>query len=169
YIKIYNPDKEFDYSYPNLKKKEKSNSQDFYNKFWPEFLNELELDDKAQSFPKGGGIGNITFRMPHSDSWLTVYFDKSKDEVGVMLKVRGEISKPVYNQFLNEQDIINSALSKPEWLYEDNVLAIRSYKHFDIVHSDQYRGEIKDFLSTTINNYVNCFRTRINQIISKLK
>jgi len=164
YIKIYAPDKELDYSMTKLKKKTQSSSIEFYNKFWPELLNNLTLDDPSQSLPAGGGNGNITIRMPISDAWITVYFEKAKNNIGVFLKVKGSLSQSIYDEFNEEKASIDSELaSSAEWSFEDNKLTIHSDKKFADIHGEKYRDNIKSFFSKNINNYVNCFRSRLKK------
>src|ERR1700742_3528378 len=56
--------------------------------FWKEFLDtHLHLDDRSQSVPKPARQGYLAFMLPapQGSSWLTVYRDLQKGEVGVFL------------------------------------------------------------------------------------
>ncbi|MCR0985288.1 hypothetical protein [Roseomonas populi] len=56
-------------------------------KFWTEFLTFLRLDDPEQATPRPSRQGYITLSLPApaGTSWLTVYRDLHRDEVGVFL------------------------------------------------------------------------------------
>jgi hypothetical protein len=60
---------------------------DAQQKFWGEFLKVLKLDDPEQPVPKPARQGFLGFSMPapQGSSWLTVYRDLQKKEVGVFL------------------------------------------------------------------------------------
>ena len=55
--------------------------------YWQAFLSKLKLDDPEQPLPNPPRMGYVTFSMPAraGTSWLTVYRDLRKNEVGVFL------------------------------------------------------------------------------------
>jgi hypothetical protein len=56
--------------------------------FWKEFLDShLHLDDRTQDIPKPARQGYLAFMLPapQGSSWLTVYRDLHKGEVGIFL------------------------------------------------------------------------------------
>ena len=85
----------------------------FYQKFWEEFLGSLRLDDPSQPMAKVTKVGNAFFQMPPSSSqaWLTVYFLRARNEVGVFLTfVRGGFGDVAYPRLLEERDEIERQL-----------------------------------------------------------
>jgi hypothetical protein len=61
--------------------------QDEQQRFWGEFLADLKLDDPEQQVPKPSRQGYVAFMLPApgGSSWLTVYRDLRRGEVGVFL------------------------------------------------------------------------------------
>ncbi len=62
--------------------------------FWRAFLDQLKLDDPEQSRPNPARQGYISVSMPapNGSSWLTVYRDMAKNEVGIFLSsTRGTV------------------------------------------------------------------------------
>jgi len=55
--------------------------------FWAEFLTGLKLDDPEQPIPKPARLGSLGFMMPapSGSSWITVYRNMRRNEVGVFL------------------------------------------------------------------------------------
>ena len=55
--------------------------------FWKEFLAVLKLDDPEQPIPRPARQGYLSFMFPapNGSSWLTVYRDMKKNEVGLFL------------------------------------------------------------------------------------
>jgi hypothetical protein len=64
-----------------------SESQQFYQAFWSEFSNELQLDDKEQGWYKAGKSENFFLPQPPSGSevWISAFFSVSRSLVGVYL------------------------------------------------------------------------------------
>jgi hypothetical protein len=60
---------------------------DTQQRFWEEFLADLKLDDPEQQMPKPPRQGYVAFMLPapRGSSWLTVYRDLRRGEVGVFL------------------------------------------------------------------------------------
>lgn len=98
----------------NIERKEVTEAQRFYLKFWPELIDELVLDDTSQPMPNSiGKIGNILFPMPPSAGqvWLTVYFLKQRQEVGIFLTfLRGVLSDSLYEALMKDKEEINKEL-----------------------------------------------------------
>jgi hypothetical protein len=58
---------------------------DEQRQFWKEFLDGLKLDDPEQPIAKPARLGYISFSLPAPTSWLTVYRNLQRGEVGVYL------------------------------------------------------------------------------------
>ena len=143
--------------------------QKFYLEFWPELLNELKLDDPSQPYPKSTGkIGNIFFPMPPSGGqcWITTYFFRQRNEVGVYLTfIKGDYADHVYEMLLVDKDTIEEELGIPvAWQSRDGKHSIWSHRIFDDTKAEKNREEIKEFLNDTINRFVNTFRPRLARI-----
>jgi hypothetical protein len=57
--------------------------------FWKEFLGGLKLDDPEQPIPRPARLGHIEFSLPAPTSWLTVYRNMRRGEVGIALSYWG--------------------------------------------------------------------------------
>ena len=57
----------------------------FYHNFWREFIGDLKLDDPDQPPPNPTKIGNVYFKMPLSDIWITLYFLQKESRIGAYL------------------------------------------------------------------------------------
>lgn len=66
---------------------EHSALSDRQQQFWAEFLAGLKLDDPEQAIPKPARQGYLAFMLPapNGSSWLTVYRELHRGEVGVFL------------------------------------------------------------------------------------
>ena len=58
---------------------------DEQQRFWTEFLPYLKLDDPEQPKPRASRQGYITLSLPAPTSWLSVYRDWHRGELGVFL------------------------------------------------------------------------------------
>lgn len=73
--------------------------------FWKEFLDGLRLDDPEQPLPRPPRQGYLSVSMPapNGSSWLTVYRDMRKNEVGVFLSAtRNSAGEYVSNRLVEE-------------------------------------------------------------------
>jgi hypothetical protein len=66
---------------------ERAALSDAQQRFWAEFLADLKLDDPEQPIPRPARLGYLGFMLPApaGSSWLTVYRDARRNEVGVYL------------------------------------------------------------------------------------
>ena len=149
---------------------EVTKTQQFYLDFWPELLQELKLDDTSQPMPKSSGKqGNVFFPMPPSpgQAWLTVYFYKQKEEVGVFLTfIRGPLADSVYEKLLSDQEAINKELGiDVVWTSENGKHSITFKNHYSDIRALENRTAIKEFLKDSINRFVNVFRPRLERIV----
>lgn len=147
----------------------------FYMKFWPEFLGNLELDDKSQPIPKAGErrIANVFFPMPPGgggQAWVTMYFSQRLKRVGVFLTfTRGALADDLFQKLLAQQAEINAELGiDAGWDSVDGKHAIGSFKYFPDLLDPANRESIKSFLRDAINRYVNVFRPRLERLSEEL-
>ncbi|MCY4610342.1 MAG: DUF4268 domain-containing protein [Gammaproteobacteria bacterium] len=149
---------------------ELSDSARFYQDFWKELIDDLELDDPDQPHPNLTKSGNVFFRMPHSDIWIALYFVQKECRVGAYLTAyRGNFGNRIFEQLSEDKDRIEEELGIPvQWTSEDGRHWIGSSKKFPGLMDPTYRTEIKDFLADISNRFVNVFRHRIKRIVEDL-
>ncbi len=153
-----------------LEDEELTNLQRFYQDFWTEFLAELRLDDVSQPLPNPTKIGNV-FIIPRAgdQSWITIYFSKAKNEVGVYLTFyRGDFGDRAYASLREERSQIDRELNLPvEWQSDNGKYRILVKKRFSNIYDTAYREEIKSFLAAGSNAFVNTFLHRIERIFDQ--
>lgn len=152
---------------------EPTDNEKFYMSFWPELLNELQLDDPSQPLPRSTGKrGNIYFMMPvpNAQSWLTVYFLQSKGHVGIFLTFyRGEVGNTLYDLLLQDKNEIEDQLGKKvNWNSDGTKHMISAFQHYDDLKDPMNREPIKAFLKEHINLFVNVFRPRLEKMSNEL-
>ena len=147
---------------------ELSESALFYRSFWSEFLSELQLDDASQQFANPTKSENIYFKVPPamSTAWISAYFSKSTDTVGVYLRTsKKEVGDTYYRALLADKENIENDLGfSPVWREYAGSYSISVSKPFSDVHSDENRAAIKEFFARYINLFVNVFRPRMERI-----
>lgn len=152
---------------PELVDDEVTEAERFYREFWTEFLDEIRLDDVSQPIGNPQKFGNVFFAFPTKHgAWITVYFLKAENKVGVFLGfTRGKFAEFVCERLSEQQDEINRGLSvSAEWESVDGKCRIISSKQFPDIRAAEHREEIKGFLADRVNRYVNVFRPFINQL-----
>jgi len=147
---------------------ELSESALFYQSFWAEFLSELQLDDASQQFANPTKSENIYFKVPPAfgTAWISAYFSKSTNTVGVYLRTsKKEVGDTYYHALLADKEDIEKDLGfGPVWKEFAQSYSISISKSFSDVHSADNRAAIKDFFAQHINLFVNVFRPRLARI-----
>ncbi|MCS3731364.1 hypothetical protein [Bradyrhizobium betae] len=140
--------------------------------FWKEFLDaHLQLDDRTQSVPKPARQGYLAFMLPapQGSSWLTVYRDLHKGEVGVFLSASqnspGEIAM---NEIVANWDEIKPALNGTARLTNDkyNRTRIIDSKTVGNLNDAAIRKAAFDWLAERVNTFVNVLRPRIRDVVA---
>ena len=144
---------------------ELSETAQFYRSFWVELLDELRLDDASQPMANVTQSENLYFKIPPSISsaWVSSYFSKSKNNVGVYMRLsKRAMGDEAYRSLLEDRESIEADLGfKAEWKEFDKSFSISVARHFPDVHDPKYRADIKQYLSHNINQFVNVFRPRM--------
>ncbi len=135
--------------------------------FWKEFLDHhLKLDDRSQDTPKPARQGYLAFMMPapQGSSWLTVYRDLHKGEVGVFLSAsQNSPGEEAMNALLEDWEDVRTALGGTSRLTVDK------YSRRRIIDSEVF-GDLNDpnvraiafaWLANRVNDFVNVLRPRI--------
>jgi Domain of unknown function (DUF4268) len=148
---------------------ELSESAQFYRSFWSEFLSELRLDDASQQLANPTRSENIYFKMPPTSSaaWVSAYFSKTTNTVGVYLRTsKKEVGDTYYRALLADKESIEQDLAfTPTWKEFAGSYTISVSKPFSDVHGAANRAAIKEFFAVNINLFVNVFRPRLTRII----
>lgn len=159
--------------------KELQDYEVYYSEFWPELLNELQLDDVSQPMPdikeEYLKLDNTFFRiLPKTHySWLTIRFDKKNSQVEVLLDFRKNASEDIYERLVSEKEEINKDLGLDvEWTSVRAEKGVKNgisiSKDFDDLFAESNRDQIKGFFSDTVNRFVNTFRPRLQKIVDGL-
>ncbi|MCB1801292.1 MAG: DUF4268 domain-containing protein [Gammaproteobacteria bacterium] len=138
-----------------------------YREFWTDFLGQLRLDDVSQPMPNITQSQNLYFMLPPAGGavWVSPYFSKSKETVGVYLKLmKGNTGDSASEFLLQDIDQIATELGEEVSLNEiDGRLAPMVTKRFGDVQSSSNRAEIKEFFADYLNRFINTFRHRLKR------
>jgi hypothetical protein len=140
--------------------------------FWKEFLDShLHLDDRMQSIPKPARQGYLAFMLPapQGSSWLTVYRDLHKGEVGVFLSAsQNSPGEMAMNEIVANWDEIEPALNGTARLTNDkyNRKRIIDSKTVGNLREAAIRKEAFDWLAERVNTFVNVLRSRIRDVVA---
>jgi hypothetical protein len=140
----------------------------YIREFWSEFLNELKLDDPSQAMPNPGKGQNIYFYpVPGAPFWVSAYLSPSNNTIGVYLRFqKGEYANDIYKYLEEDRESIDSELGIPvNWKSDGQKHSvISSLKGIDALNTTR-RGEMKEFLSDSVNRFINVFRPRLSEYV----
>ena len=143
----------------------------FYQTFWQEFLDSLRLDDASQPLANPTKSQNIYFPLPPAggSSWVSAYFAKSSESVGVYLRMSKKVfGDDVFQALLEDRENIEEELGFiANWEERENLYSVAVRKSLPDFHDAKYREEIKDFFATAVNQFVNVFRPRIERVVER--
>ena len=151
--------------------RELSDAEAFYLEFWSEFIDKLRLDDVRQPFPNPTRVGNAFLRTPRgSRAWITLYFYQQWNQVGAYLTFdRSPVADHIYVQLQKEQKGIDRELGgEPDWKSEDGKHSVTVRRNFPDLKSEEFRDDIREWLSDCANRFVNTFRHRIERIMEEM-
>ncbi len=148
---------------------ELNEDEKWYLDFWTEFKDQLILDDPDQPISKPNRFGNLYFAMPPSGSvaWVSVYFLRAKNEVGIYLRFRkGNLAERFSEALLNDREAILEELGAGAECGEDKNrnFTIWHTRNYEDLRSPSNCSEIKQFFSEKANLYVNTFRPRLMRL-----
>ena len=132
----------------------------YYQQFWSEFLQELRLDDPAQARPNLPKSTNIFFHLPTKNAWVSAYFSRSTQVVGVYFSCSNNQSGRDIASFIMDarEEVVSQLGSDVHWNFTDQGGHIGVHRSFEDVHSAAHRDEIKKFFQKWVNRYINVFR-----------
>ena len=139
-------------------------------RFWAEFLGGLTLDDPEQPRPKPARLGYLTFMLPapSGSSWLTVYRDLRKGEVGVFLSsnrnTAGEFAKLAIAE---DWEAFRTDLGGTAKLIDrDGQPRIIDIKAFTPLQQPAVRQAAFVWLRERVNAFVNVMRPRVRSAVA---
>jgi hypothetical protein len=137
---------------------------------WWAFLQTLDLDDPEQPVPRASRQGFLKFTLPApgGTSWITVYRDRTKGEVGLFLSfTRGSIGQRATNKIAEEaeqemlRDLGGDAFMR-DW-NESRTFADK--KHFGPLSDPAVQERALFWLATRTNDFVNVLRPAMRSAI----
>ncbi len=137
---------------------------DEQRQFWMEFLDGLKLDDPEQPMARPARLGYISFSLPASTSWLTVYRGLQHGEVGVFLSSwRNTPGAHAMQAVVNDWDSVQAEFDGSAKLGQvrDGRTTIIDSQTFGPLDQADVRKTAFTWLSERVNTFVNVVRPRI--------
>ncbi|WP_156653412.1 hypothetical protein [Methylobacterium sp. Leaf111] len=139
--------------------------------FWKAFLDQLRLDDPEQSRPNPARQGYISVSMPapNGSSWLTVYRDMLKNEVGVFLSsTRGTVGERASRAIVEEWDVVREELGGSANLSTDpyGLPRIGDSASFGTLDNPTVRQKAFLWLAERVNQFINVLRPRVRSFVA---
>jgi hypothetical protein len=134
-------------------------------RFWAEFLAELKLDDPEQQIPSPARQGYLAFMLPaqSGSSWLTVYRNMKRGEVGVSLSSHRDTPGDYARQaIVDEWDAVRDQLGGTAKVIEENGRSLIRDSHiFGALDQPELRKKAFAWLTERVNTFVNVMRPRV--------
>ena len=144
---------------------EKEKTRNYYIKFWQELIQELVFDDPGQPIPKPGTSTNLyVYPAISKKVWISAYFMKSKNRVGVYFRAQNDTEgNEILGYLRKSSEEMKSEFGEDvNWEFNSNGDAsVRLY--CEDVHAEESREEIKEFFKHWLNEFVNVFRPRLKR------
>jgi hypothetical protein len=132
--------------------------------FWMEFLDGLKLDDPEQPMARPARLGYISFSLPAPTSWLTVYRNLQRGEVGVFLSSwRNTPGAHAMQAIVNDWDSVQGELGGSTKLRKvtDGRPTIIDSRIVGPLDRAEVRKTAFSWLAERVNAFVNVVRPRI--------
>jgi hypothetical protein len=144
---------------------EGSSSAEAFQSFWKEFLGHLKLDDPEQQIPGPARQGYLAFMLPAQggSSWLTVYRNMNRGEVGVFLSSsRNSAGEYAMHVIVDEWGTLKDQLAgTAEVIEEDGRPRIIDKRTFGRLDQSEVRKKAFAWLAERVNTFVNVMRPRV--------
>jgi len=140
---------------------------DEQQQFWSEFLNQLKLDDPEQPIPRPARAGSIGLSLPARTSWLTVYRDAHRGEVGVYLSSwRNTPGAHAMQAIVDDWEAIEVELPGSAKLgtVKDGRPTIIDTLAVGSLDSSEGREKAFAWLAERVNTFVNVLRPRMRSV-----
>ena len=141
--------------------------------FWKEFLDRyLRLDDASQSVPKPARLGYLSLMLPapQGSSWITVYRDLAKGEVGVFLSAsQNSPGETAMNAIIADWALVQPSLAGTAHLTGDKYgrQRIKDSKVFGDLTDNQVRASAFPWLAERVNAFVNVLKPRVRDALAE--
>lgn len=149
---------------------ERTTLQDEQQAFWAEFLKGVKLDDPEQMVPKPARQGYValTLPAPRGSSWLTIYRDRRREELGVFLSSSrnspGEYAmRVIADDWENVRKELNGTARLTEFEGRPRIVDSRSVGPLD---RPDLRKQGFAWLTERVNSFVNVLRPRVRAAVS---
>jgi hypothetical protein len=138
--------------------------------FWRAFLKRLELDDPEQPVPRAPRQGFITFTLPApgGTSWITVYREMAKGDVGVFLSfTRDPLGQRATEKIVEQagQEILNDLGGTAFETHRNGIRTFADKRHVGNLSDDAVRDVAIAWLAARTNDFVNVLRTAVRSAI----
>ena len=139
--------------------------------FWKEFLAQLKLDDPEQPIPKPARQGYLAFTLPApgGSSWLTVYRDLHRNEVGVFLSSsRNSAGEYAMESICNDWVSLKDQLGGTAKLTENREKRPRLVDSFTVASLSiaDSRRQAFEWLAERVNTFVDVMRPRVRSAVA---
>lgn len=133
--------------------------------FWAEFLERLRLDDPEQQVGRPPRMGYITFTLPAPGgvSWITVYRNMAKNEVGLFLSSQRDSAGEYARRVIGEDwATVGPLLGGTAVLGEkDGVPVVSDAFRPGNLEDPTVRAKAFDWLTKRTNTFINVLRPRV--------
>lgn len=138
--------------------------------FWKEFLAVLKLDDPEQPIPRPARQGYLSFMFPapNGSSWLTVYRDMKKNEVGVSLSAsRNSAGEYAAATIAEEWNAVQPQLGGTAALWTDSYgrPKVSDHRSFTDLENPAQRALAFAWLAERVNTFVNVLRPLVRSAV----
>jgi hypothetical protein len=112
-------------------------------RFWAEFLHNLKLDDPEQPIPRPARLGYLAVMLPTPSSWLTVYRNMKRGEVGVYLSCHDDTAGDSARQaVVDDWDAVKRELrGTAAVIHEDGRSLVRDSQIFGVLDQPEVRAK----------------------------
>lgn len=144
---------------------------DVQQAFWKEFLHGLRLDDPEQPLPRAPRQGYVSVSMPapNGSSWITVYRDMRKNEVGLFLSAtRNSAGEHASNRLVEEFATVGTELGGAARITQDSYgrPRIGELASFGTLTDAENKRRAFEWLGERLNAYVNVMRPRVRSAVA---
>lgn len=140
--------------------------------FWKQFLGYVQLDDREQEVPGPWRMGYIGFTLPapSGSSWLTVFRDRSRDEVGVFLSSsRNSAGDHAARVIADDWVNVSKELGGTATLTQHQGRArIGDYLQVSSLDDPVERHRAFTWLAERVNTFVNVLRPRVRSAVADI-
>jgi hypothetical protein len=140
--------------------------------FWKSFLPYIKLDDPEQPMAKPARLGYVSFMLPapNGSSWLNVYRDRTRGEMGLFLSCqRNTPGEAAMEAIAQDWETVRIELGGKATLTERNgrPRIFESRKVKSMTDPDSLMP-VFEWLAERVNTYINVLRPRVRSIIADL-